>query len=145
MQEFQVEGGDIRREDFINQVEEFVTFHHWEGIETCWQARAHLRGVVLDYVRRTLLVLRDWVEPFTSEEVSVARPKSCLQGPVPAQTSTTVHLLLLLLLLQLLLPLLRRWWWQLLQQSLCSQVCQNAREFSFIGIMPLTHYIKARV
>ncbi len=33
MQEFQVEGGDIGWEDFINQVEESATFHHWDWIE----------------------------------------------------------------------------------------------------------------
>ncbi len=38
-------------EDFIFQVEEFATFHEWDPMETCTQARTHLRGVALAYIR----------------------------------------------------------------------------------------------
>ncbi len=36
---------------FIFQVEEFAAFHEWDPIETCRQARTHLRGVALAYIR----------------------------------------------------------------------------------------------
>ncbi len=56
--------GEIGEEldDFIFQVEEFATFHEWDPMETCRQARTHLRGVALAYIRRTPLPLRDWTE-----------------------------------------------------------------------------------
>ncbi len=38
-------------DDFIYQVEEFATFHEWDPMETCRQARTHLRGVALAYIR----------------------------------------------------------------------------------------------
>ena len=47
-------------DDFIHQVEEFATFHAWDLVETCRQARTHLRGVALAYIRRTLLPPRHW-------------------------------------------------------------------------------------
>ncbi len=47
---------------FIYQVEEFSTFHEWNPMETCRQARTHLRGVAIAYIRRTALPPRDWAE-----------------------------------------------------------------------------------
>ncbi len=41
-----------RLDDFVYQVEEFATFHAWDQVETCRQARTHLRGVALAYIRR---------------------------------------------------------------------------------------------
>ncbi len=49
-------------DDSIYQVEEFATFHEWDQMETCRQARTHLRGVALAYIRRTPLPPRDWDE-----------------------------------------------------------------------------------
>ncbi len=49
-------------DDFMFQVEEFATFHEWDPMETCRQARTHLRGVALAYTRRTPLPPRDWTE-----------------------------------------------------------------------------------
>ncbi len=49
-------------DDFIFQVEEFATFHEWDPMEACRQARTHLRGVALAYIRRTPLPPRDWAE-----------------------------------------------------------------------------------
>ncbi len=49
-------------DDFIYQVEEFATFHEWDPMKTCRQARTHLRGVVLAYIRRTPLPPQDWTE-----------------------------------------------------------------------------------
>ncbi len=40
-----------RLDDFVYQVEEFATFHAWDQVETCRQARTHLSGVVLAYIR----------------------------------------------------------------------------------------------
>ncbi len=56
--------GEIRKklDDFIYQVEEFATFHEWDPMETCRQARTHMRGVALAYIRRTPLPPRDWTE-----------------------------------------------------------------------------------
>ncbi len=48
--------------DFVYQVEEFATFHAWDQIETCRQARTHLRGVTLAYIHRVLLPPRTWQE-----------------------------------------------------------------------------------
>ena len=48
--------------DFIYQVEVFRTFHEWDPMETCRQARTHLRGVVLAYIRRTPLPPQEWAE-----------------------------------------------------------------------------------
>ncbi len=49
-------------DDFIFQVEEFATFHEMDLMETCRQARTHLRGVALSFIRRTPVPLRDWTE-----------------------------------------------------------------------------------
>ncbi len=51
-----------RLDDFVYQVEEFATFHAWDQIEICQQARIHLRGVALAYVRHALLPPRSWEE-----------------------------------------------------------------------------------
>ncbi len=51
---FKGENGE-RLDDFVYQVEEFASFHAWDQIETCWQARTHLRGVALAYIRRAPL------------------------------------------------------------------------------------------
>ncbi len=40
---FKGENGE-RLDDFMYQVEEFASFHAWDQIETCRQARTHLRG-----------------------------------------------------------------------------------------------------
>ncbi len=58
---FKGENGE-RLDDFMYQVEEFATFHAWNQIETCRQARTHLRGVALAYIRRTPLPPRTWEE-----------------------------------------------------------------------------------
>ncbi len=49
-------------DDFIYQVEEFAAFHVWDPVEACRQARTHLRGVALSYIRQFPLPLRDWAE-----------------------------------------------------------------------------------
>ncbi len=41
-----------RLDDFIYQVEEYAAFHAWDPVETCRQARTHLMGVALAYIRR---------------------------------------------------------------------------------------------
>ncbi len=47
---------------FFDQVEEFAAFFHWDERETCRQARAHLRGTALSYVKRTPFPPRSWDE-----------------------------------------------------------------------------------
>ncbi len=51
-----------RLDDFIYQIEEFAAFHAWDPVEMCRQAKTHLRGVALAYIRRTPLPPRDWTE-----------------------------------------------------------------------------------
>ncbi len=51
-----------KSDDFIYQVEEFATFYEWDPMETCRQARTHLRGVALAHIRRSPLPPRDWTE-----------------------------------------------------------------------------------
>ncbi len=58
---FKGENGE-RLDDFVYQVEEYATFHAWDQIETCRQARTHLRGVALAYVRHAPLPPRTWEE-----------------------------------------------------------------------------------
>ncbi len=58
---FEGENGE-RLDDFVYQVEEFATFHAWDQIETCRQARNHLRGVALAYIRRAPLPPPTWEE-----------------------------------------------------------------------------------
>ncbi len=50
MQDFQGEGSD-RLDAFYDHVEELADFYHWDERETCRQARAHLRGTALAYVK----------------------------------------------------------------------------------------------
>ncbi len=58
---FKGENGE-RLDDFIYQVDEFATFHAWDQIETCRQARTHLRGVALAYIHRVPLPPHTWEE-----------------------------------------------------------------------------------
>ncbi len=51
MQDFQGEGSD-RLDSFFDHVEELADFYRWDGRETCRQARAHLRGTALAYVKQ---------------------------------------------------------------------------------------------
>ncbi len=51
-----------RLDDFVYQVEEFATFHAWDQIETCRQARTYLRRVALAYIRHAPLPPRTWEE-----------------------------------------------------------------------------------
>ncbi len=51
MDVFKGEGND-QLDTFFDQVEEFAAFFHWDERETCRQARAHLRGTALAYVKR---------------------------------------------------------------------------------------------
>ncbi len=71
---FKGENGE-RLDDIVYQVEEFATFHAWDQIETCRQARTHLRGIVLAYIRHALLPPRTWeelIERSVDETVSAA-------------------------------------------------------------------------
>ncbi len=61
MQDFQAEGND-RLDSFFNHVEELADFYRWDGRETCHQARAHLRGTLLSYVKRAPFQPRTWEE-----------------------------------------------------------------------------------
>ncbi len=61
MQDFQGEGRD-RVDVFFDHVEELADFYHWDGRETCRQARAHLRGTALAYVKRAPFQPRTWKE-----------------------------------------------------------------------------------
>ncbi len=47
---------------FFDQVEEFAAFFHWDERETCRQARAHLRGTALAYVKRAPFPPCSWDE-----------------------------------------------------------------------------------
>ncbi len=58
---FKGENGE-RLDDFVYQVEEFATFHAWDQVETCRQARTHLRGVALAYICRAPLPPHTWQE-----------------------------------------------------------------------------------
>ncbi len=58
---FKGENGE-RLDDFMYQVEEFATFHAWDQIEMCRQARTHLRGIALAYIRCAPLPPRTWEE-----------------------------------------------------------------------------------
>ncbi len=61
MDVFKVEGND-QLDTFFDQVEEFAAFFHWDERETCRQARAHLRGTALAYVKRARFPPRSWDE-----------------------------------------------------------------------------------
>ena len=58
---FKGENGE-RLDDFIYQVEKFATFHVWDQIQTCRQARTHLRGVALAYIHSAPLPPHTWEE-----------------------------------------------------------------------------------
>ncbi len=53
---------DVFKGEIGEKLDEFATFHEWDPMETCRQARTHLRGVGLAYIRRTPLPPRDWTE-----------------------------------------------------------------------------------
>ncbi len=61
MQDFQGEGND-RLDSFFDHVEELADFYRWDERETCRQARAHLRGTALAYVKRAPFQPRSWEE-----------------------------------------------------------------------------------
>ena len=61
MQDFQGDGS-VTLDMFSDQVDELSLFYHWDEQETCHQARAHLRGTVLAYVRRAPFPPRIWEE-----------------------------------------------------------------------------------
>ena len=57
MQDFQG-NGSVTLDMFSDQVDELSRFYHWDEQETCCQARAHLRGTALAYVRHAPFPLR---------------------------------------------------------------------------------------
>ncbi len=61
MQDFQGEGSDWLN-SFFDHVEELADFYRWDSRETCRQARAHLRGTALAYVKRAPFQPRTWEE-----------------------------------------------------------------------------------
>ena len=61
MDVFKGEGND-QLDTFFDQVEEFAAFFHWDEREMCRQARAHLRGTALAYVKRAPFPPRSWDE-----------------------------------------------------------------------------------
>ncbi len=61
MQDFQGEGND-RLDSFFDHVEKLAHFYRWDECETCRQARAHLRGTALAYVKRVPFQPRSWEE-----------------------------------------------------------------------------------
>ncbi len=61
MDVFEGEGND-QLDTFFDQVEEFAAFFYWDERETCRQARAHLRGTALAYVKRAPFQPRSWEE-----------------------------------------------------------------------------------
>ncbi len=61
MQDFQEQGSD-RLDSFFDHVEELADFYRWDGRETYRQARAHLRGTALAYVKRAPFQPRTWEE-----------------------------------------------------------------------------------
>ncbi len=62
MQDFQGEVSD-QLDSFFDHVEKLADFYCWDGRETCRQARAHLRGTALAYVKRAPFQPRTWEEP----------------------------------------------------------------------------------
>ncbi len=61
MQDFQGDGS-VTLDMFSDQVDELSRFNNWDEQDTCRQARAHLRGTALAYVRRALFPPRTWEE-----------------------------------------------------------------------------------
>ena len=61
MQDFQGDGS-VTLDMFSDQVDELSQFYNWDEQETCHQARAHLRGTTLAYVRRAPVEACTWEE-----------------------------------------------------------------------------------
>ncbi len=61
MQDFQGDGS-VMLDMFSDQVDELSRFYNWDEQETCRQARAHVRGTALAYVRRAPFPPRTWEE-----------------------------------------------------------------------------------
>ncbi len=61
MQDFQGDGS-VTLDMFSDQVDELSRFYNWDEQETCRQARAHLKGTALAYVRRAPFSPRTWEE-----------------------------------------------------------------------------------
>ncbi len=61
MQDFQGEGSD-RLDSFFDHVEELADFYCWDERETYRQARAHLHGTALAYVKRAPFQPQSWEE-----------------------------------------------------------------------------------
>ncbi len=61
MQDFQGDGS-VTLDMFSDQVDELSRFYNWDEQETCRQARAHLRGTALAYVRHAPFPPRTWEE-----------------------------------------------------------------------------------
>ncbi len=61
MQDFPGDGS-VTLQVFSDQVDELSQFYHWDKQETFWQARAHLRGTTLAYVRHIPFPPCTWEE-----------------------------------------------------------------------------------
>ncbi len=61
MQDIQGDGS-VTLAMFSDQVDELSRFYHWDEQETWRQARAHLRGTALAYVRHALFPPCTWEE-----------------------------------------------------------------------------------
>ncbi len=61
MQDFQGDGS-VMLDMFSDQVNELSRFYHWDEQETYPQARAHLWGTALAYIRRAPFPPRTWEE-----------------------------------------------------------------------------------
>ena len=61
MQNFQGDGS-VALDMFCDQVDELSQFYHWDEQETCRQARAHLRGTAVAYVRHAPFPPHTWEE-----------------------------------------------------------------------------------
>ena len=61
MQDFQGDG-NVMFNMFSDQVDELSRFYHWDEQETCRQARAHLSGTMIAYVRCAPFPPRKWEE-----------------------------------------------------------------------------------
>ncbi len=59
MQDFQGDG-TVKLDTFSGQVDEVAKFYHWNELETCCQACAHLRGTALAYVWCALFPPHTW-------------------------------------------------------------------------------------
>ena len=61
MQDFQGDGS-VTLDMFSDQVDQLSRFYNWDEQETCRQARAHLTGTALAYVRHSPFPPRTWEE-----------------------------------------------------------------------------------